>query len=198
MNSISNANFLSAELSRPCRVERLPGGRVRVGMKRALSDGTSAMEFSPLERAERLAALLPPSRANQLLRAAVLAGNAASRGEAVPRVQGSDEARQEARASLRLVTPSALTISTSLPRSTGAFGHRHLWTSHSASTRLRVLRTRAPGQRRRLDLSARRVGASDREHCLPPGHVRRPGPPRRRPHLPASGPGRHGAEQAPV
>lgn len=85
------------------RIERLPDGRVRIGMKRVWSDGTSAVEFSPLELTERLAALVPPFRANQLLYAGVLAGNAAWRAEVVPKVPSSTEADREARASLRLL-----------------------------------------------------------------------------------------------
>jgi hypothetical protein len=42
-------------------------------------------------------------RANQLLHAGVLAGNAAWSGEVVPNVPSSDEAKREARAPLRLV-----------------------------------------------------------------------------------------------
>lgn len=50
---------------------------------------------------------MPPFRSNQLLYAGVLAGNAAWRGEVVPKVPSSDEARQEARAALRLVKRDA-------------------------------------------------------------------------------------------
>lgn len=89
------------------RTDRLPDGRVRVEMKRVWSDGTSAIELSPLELTEKLAALVPPFRSNQLLYAGVLAGNAAWRGEVVPKVPSSDEARQEARAALRLVKRDA-------------------------------------------------------------------------------------------
>ena len=67
------------------------------------SDGTTAVEFSPLELTERLAALVPPFRANQVLYAGVLAGNAAWRPEVVPKVPSSTDAEREARASLRLV-----------------------------------------------------------------------------------------------
>ena len=85
------------------RIERLTDGRVRLAMKRVWSDGTSAIELSPLEFVEKLAAIVPPFRANQLLYAGVLAGNAAWRAEVVPKVPSSDEAKQEARAALRLV-----------------------------------------------------------------------------------------------
>ena len=85
------------------RVERLADGRVRVGLKRVWSDGTTAMEFSPLELTERLAALIPPFRAHQVLYGGVLAGNAAWRGEVIPKVPSSEASMREARAALRLV-----------------------------------------------------------------------------------------------
>ena len=52
----------------------------------------------PLELTERLAALVPPFRANQLRYAGILAGNAAWRGEVVPTVPSSTDAEREARA----------------------------------------------------------------------------------------------------
>lgn len=76
------------------RTDRLPDGRVRVEMKRVWSDGTSAIELSPLELTEKLAALVPPFRSNQLLYAGVLAGNAAWRGEVVPKVAVGETRRQ--------------------------------------------------------------------------------------------------------
>ena len=75
----------------------------RPGLKRVWSDGTSALELSPLELTERLAAVVHPFRAHQLLYAGVLAGYASWRGEVVPKVASSDEAKQQARAALRLV-----------------------------------------------------------------------------------------------
>lgn len=89
------------------RIERLEDGRVRVGMKRVWSDGTGAIELSALELCEKLAAIVPPARANQVLYAGVLAGNAAWRAEVVPKVPSSTEAEREARASLRLVKRAA-------------------------------------------------------------------------------------------
>ena len=85
------------------RIERLPDGRVRIGMKRTWSDGPSVTELSPLELTEKLAAIVPPFRSNQILYAGVLAGNAAWRSEVVPKVPTSTDAQREARASLRLV-----------------------------------------------------------------------------------------------
>jgi hypothetical protein len=46
------------------RIERRPDGRVRIGMKRLWSHGPGAIEVSPLELAEKLAAIVPPARAN--------------------------------------------------------------------------------------------------------------------------------------
>ena len=48
------------------RVEALPGGRVRIALKRAWSDGTTGLELSRLELVERLVSLVPPPRANQV------------------------------------------------------------------------------------------------------------------------------------
>ena len=89
------------------RLERLPEGRVRVGMKRTWSDGTTALELSPLELCEKLAALVPPPRANQVEYAGVLAGTAAWRGEVVPKVPSSTAAEEAARAARRLVKRAA-------------------------------------------------------------------------------------------
>jgi hypothetical protein len=55
------------------RVEALPGDRVRIALKRPWSDGTTALELSAEELAERLVALVPPPRANQVLYGGVLA-----------------------------------------------------------------------------------------------------------------------------
>jgi len=41
------------------RMEALPGGRVRIALKRAWSDGTTALELSRLELVERLVSLVP-------------------------------------------------------------------------------------------------------------------------------------------
>lgn len=89
------------------RLERLPEGRVRVGMKRTWSDGTTAIDLSPLELCERLAALVPPPRANQVVYAGVLAGNASWRAKVVPKVPTSTAAEEAARAARRLVKRAA-------------------------------------------------------------------------------------------
>ena len=47
------------------RMERMADGTLVVGLKRAWSDGTTSLLFSPLEFVERLVALVPPPRANQ-------------------------------------------------------------------------------------------------------------------------------------
>jgi hypothetical protein len=81
------------------RVERLDDGNVRVALKRAWSDGSTALELTPSELAGGLAALVPPPRAHQVVYAGVLAGHAAWRKEVVPRPPPmDDDARAEARA----------------------------------------------------------------------------------------------------
>ena len=55
-----------------------------VGLKRVWSDGTSTLVFSPSELVERLVALVPPPRANQVIYRGVVAANAAWRAEVVP------------------------------------------------------------------------------------------------------------------
>jgi hypothetical protein len=41
------------------RLETLPDGRVRLGLRSVWSDGTTAIEPSPIEFAEKLAAFVP-------------------------------------------------------------------------------------------------------------------------------------------
>lgn len=93
------------------RVERTIGvnGRplVRVGLKRVFSDGTGAIELSPCEFVEKLAALIPPPRANLVIYSGVLAGNAALRAQVVPKVATSTEAERERRAALKLAKRDA-------------------------------------------------------------------------------------------
>ena len=67
------------------RLSRKPDGTIVVGMKRVWSDGTAAVEFSPMELTERLCALVPPPYSNQVIYRGVLAGNAAWRSEVVPK-----------------------------------------------------------------------------------------------------------------
>ncbi|MFO1539531.1 MAG: transposase, partial [Chloroflexota bacterium] len=67
------------------RLQRREDGSIAVGLKRVWSDGTSALVFSPAELVERLVALVPPPRANQVIYRGVLAANAAWRAEVVSR-----------------------------------------------------------------------------------------------------------------
>ena len=59
------------------RLQRREDGNVVVGPKRVWSDGTSALVFSPSELVERLVALVPPPRANQVFYRGVVAANSA-------------------------------------------------------------------------------------------------------------------------
>jgi len=97
------------------RLETLPDGRVRLGLKRVWSDGTTAIELSPLELVERLAALIPPPRVNQIRYHGVLAGNAAWRAEVVPKVPSSSAAEQEARHARRLTKRSGVRVQVRRP-----------------------------------------------------------------------------------
>ena len=69
-------------------------GSVLVGMKRTWSDGTTALVLSPQELVERLAALVPPPRKNQILYHGVLAAHSAWRARVVPRPAAQPSARQ--------------------------------------------------------------------------------------------------------
>ena len=81
------------------RLERREDGMVMVGLKRVWSDGSTALLFTPLELTERLVALVPPSRANQIVYRGVLAGNAKWRREVIPRPRPeTPEAAAERRA----------------------------------------------------------------------------------------------------
>ena len=53
-------------LAKP-RIVRRPDGKVEVGMKRVWSDGTRALVLTPMELCEKLAAIVPPPHANQVL-----------------------------------------------------------------------------------------------------------------------------------
>jgi len=68
---------LAGYIARPplakSRLDVLPDGRVRLGLKRAWSDGTTAHVLTAEELVERLVALVPPPRANQVLYGGVLA-----------------------------------------------------------------------------------------------------------------------------
>ena len=73
-----------------------------VGLKRVWSDGTSALVYSPSELVERLVALVPPPRANQVIYRGVLAANAAWRAEVVPRPPAETPNEAKARRAKRL------------------------------------------------------------------------------------------------
>jgi hypothetical protein len=62
-------------------------GSVVFEMKRAYADGTAALRFTPEELVSRLVAIVPPAGANQIVYRGVLAGNAALRGEIVPKTE---------------------------------------------------------------------------------------------------------------
>ena len=61
------------------RLSRASNGDVVLQMKRAWSDGTTEMRFTPLAFVERLASLVPPPRAHQVLYHGVLAPHSAWR-----------------------------------------------------------------------------------------------------------------------
>ena len=62
-----------------------PNGQILIRLKRAWMDGTQHLEFSPIELLEKLAALVPPPRVNQVLYHGVLAPRAKWRHEIVPK-----------------------------------------------------------------------------------------------------------------
>lgn len=69
-------------------------------MKRAWSDGTRALVFTPAELVEKLAALVPPPRSHQVLYHGIFAANAAWRKEIVPKPKAEtpeEVARREGR-----------------------------------------------------------------------------------------------------
>jgi len=84
------------------RLARREDGSVEVGLKRAWTDGTSAFIFSPLELTERLAAIVPPPRSNQVVYRGVLAGNARWRAEVVPKPKPESAEAAAERRSRRL------------------------------------------------------------------------------------------------
>ena len=59
-------------------------GSLRLELKRPWSDGTVALTFTAEELVERLASLVPPPRAHQVLYHGVLAGRSSWRREVVP------------------------------------------------------------------------------------------------------------------
>ncbi len=66
------------------RIEEAPGGGVVLRFKRAWSAGTTALRMTELEFVEKLAALVPPPHANQVLYHGVFGPSAAWRDQVVP------------------------------------------------------------------------------------------------------------------
>lgn len=66
------------------RLEVLADGTVRLQLKRAWSDGTTALHFTPGELVEKLVALVPPPHANGVLYHGVFAARSAWRAGVVP------------------------------------------------------------------------------------------------------------------
>jgi len=67
------------------RLHIQPNGQILIRLKRAWMDGTQHLELSPIEWLEKLAALVPPPRVNQVLVHGVLAPRAKWRQEIVPK-----------------------------------------------------------------------------------------------------------------
>ena len=84
------------------RLERRDDGTVVVGLKRVWSDGSTALVFTPLELVERLVAIVPPPRANQVVYRGVLAGNAGWRKEVVPKPRPETQEAAAVRRAKRL------------------------------------------------------------------------------------------------
>jgi len=66
------------------RLEQLPDGRVRYRMKRPWKDGTTCLDFDPLDFISRRCALVPPPRFNLIRYHGLLAPNAKLRSRIVP------------------------------------------------------------------------------------------------------------------
>ena len=69
------------------RLETRADGSVLLQLKRAWSDGTRQLVFSPLELVEKLAALVPPPRVNQTFYHGVLGARSACRRAIVPKTE---------------------------------------------------------------------------------------------------------------
>ncbi len=72
------------------RIQLQRDGLVVVGLKRAWSDGSRQLVFSPIELIEKLAALVPPARVNQVLYHGVLTPRAKWRRQIVPQAAVRD------------------------------------------------------------------------------------------------------------
>lgn len=69
---------------------RGPEGLVRIALKRAFSDGTTAIDMDPLSLLSRLAASVPAPRAHTVKYAGVLAAASKLRARLVPRPKTSE------------------------------------------------------------------------------------------------------------
>jgi hypothetical protein len=87
----SGLERLCRYVSRPplarARLEEQNDGTLVLHLKTPWADGTTALHLSPLELVERLVALIPPSRKNEVLYHGVFAAHAAWRPRVVPRPQ---------------------------------------------------------------------------------------------------------------
>jgi hypothetical protein len=78
------------------RVVRGPDGLVRIALKRAFSDGTTAIDMDPLSLLSRLAASVPAPRAHTVKYAGVLAAASKLRARLVPKPKATEpDASQE-------------------------------------------------------------------------------------------------------
>jgi hypothetical protein len=66
------------------RLEELPGGKLRYGLKKAWRDGTVAVVLEPLDLIARICALVPPPRWHTVRYHGVLSSHASRRREVVP------------------------------------------------------------------------------------------------------------------
>ena len=82
---IRDSRYVSRPPLSAKRLHVQPNGQVLLRMKRAWQDGTQHVELSPTELIEKLAALVPPPRVNQVLYHGVLAPRAKWRQEIVPK-----------------------------------------------------------------------------------------------------------------
>ena len=88
---------------------------MRLGLKRVWSDGTTAIELSPLELVEKLAAIVPPPRVNQVRYHGVLAPHSAWRPEVVPKVPTSSAGEAETQEARRLSKRATVRVEASSP-----------------------------------------------------------------------------------
>jgi hypothetical protein len=73
------------------RLRQREDGRLELALRRSFADGTTAVVFEPEELVERLLALVPPPRANEVHYHGVLAPAAAWRSQVVPEAPAESE-----------------------------------------------------------------------------------------------------------